>query len=72
MSTADMVTIIAVLIVVIAAYGYSIRLVGRVAEEFGEDPARWQMLMLPFALFGPMVAKVILTRRNGGGRGGYA
>jgi hypothetical protein len=54
----------------LAFWWYSIRVVGRVAEQFGEDPARWQVLMLPFSVFGPFVAWAILSRRNGGGRGG--
>jgi hypothetical protein len=67
------VAVVAVLVVAlgVAALAFSIRLVGRIAVEFGEDPARWQILMLPFALLGPLVARVILSRRNGrGGRGG--
>jgi hypothetical protein len=74
MRTLD-ITVVAVIVVALGgwALAFSIRLVGRIAAEFGEDPARWQVLMLPFALLGPLVARVILTRRNGGGgRGGYA
>jgi len=41
------------------------RIVGDVAREFGEDPARWRMLMLPFGLLGPLVARMLLTRRGG-------
>lgn len=47
-------------------------LVGRVAEQFGEDRRWWQLRMLPFTLFGPVVAWMILSRRGGGGRGGFA
>jgi len=47
------------------------RLVGQVAEDFGEDPARWRLLMLPFGIFGPTVARALLSR-NGGGRGGFS
>jgi hypothetical protein len=52
---------------VIALWVISMRLVGAVAEEFGEDPARWRLLMLPFGVFGPVVARALLTRRGGGG-----
>ena len=49
----------------------SVLVVGRVAEAFGEDPRRWQLLMLPFTVFGPFVAWIVLSRRGGGGgRGG--
>jgi hypothetical protein len=75
MRTLD-IAVVAVLVAAVASWAlaFSIRLVGRVAAEFGEDPARWQIMMLPFALLGPLVARVILTRRNGGGGrgGGYA
>jgi hypothetical protein len=56
----------------ILALWYSFRLVGWVAERFGEDPARWQLLMAPFNIFGPFVAWLILSRRNGGRGGRYA
>lgn len=52
---------------VVAVWVISMRLVGAVAEEFGEDPARWRMLMLPFGVFGPFVARALLNRRGGGG-----
>ena len=52
---------------VVALWAMSMRLVGAVAEEFGEDPARWRMLMLPFGVFGPVVARMLLNRRSGGG-----
>jgi hypothetical protein len=61
-----------VTIIVVAVLLLSARLVGQVAEEFGEDPATWQARMLPFGMFGPVLARAILNRRNGGGRGGYA
>ncbi len=48
----------------------SVLLVGRIAEGFGEDPRRWQLLMLPFTVFGPFVAWIVLSRRGGGGGGG--
>jgi len=74
MSFDDNVLVVAVLVVAIVVFitlRVSMRLVGQVAEEFGEDPARWRLLMLPFGVFGPVVARVILSRR-GGGPGGYA
>jgi hypothetical protein len=52
---------------VVAAWVVSLRLVGAVAEEFGEDPARWRLLMLPFGVFGPVIARALLSRRSGGG-----
>ena len=66
--------IIAVITVVLVGgvLAVSAVLVGRVAEQFGEDPRWWQLRMLPFALFGPVVAWMILSRRGGGGRGGFA
>ena len=55
---------------------YAVRAVGAVAEEFGEDPVRWQLMMLPFGIFGPFVARALLSRRGSGpgpgGPGGYA
>ena len=72
MRSATVLAIIALVVVVLAVYRYCILMVGRIAEEFGEEPARWQLMMLPFGLFGPIVARIMLTRRNGGGRGGYA
>ena len=72
MTSVAVLAVIAVTVVVLAVYRYSILMVGRIAEEFGEEPARWQLMMLPFGLFGPVVARILLTRRNGGGRGGYA
>ena len=44
---------------VVAAWVVSLRLVGAVAEEFGEDPARWRLLMLPFGVFGPVIARAV-------------
>jgi hypothetical protein len=73
MSAADNVLVVLLLVAAIVVYltlRVSMRLVGQVAEEFGEDPARWRIMMLPFGLLGPMVARVILSRR-GGGPGGY-
>jgi hypothetical protein len=58
-------------ILVAITYRYSMALVGQVAEEFGEDPRRWQMLMLPCGIFGPIVARVLLNR-GGRGPGGFA
>lgn len=49
----------------------SARLTGQVAHTLGEDPREWQLRMLPFALFGPIIAWVLLSRR-GSGRGGFA
>jgi hypothetical protein len=72
MRSAAVLAIIALVVVGLAVYRYSILMVGRIAEEFGEEPARWQLMMLPFGLFGPAVARIMLTRRNGGGRGGFA
>ena len=46
----------------------SARLTGLVAERFGEDPKPWQVRMLPFGPFGPVLAWVLLSRPGGGGR----
>jgi len=67
----DAVLVLAVAVAVVAVWGLSMRLVGQVAEEFGEDPARWRLLMLPFGILGPVVARVLLSR-NDGGRGGFS
>ncbi len=48
-----------------------IRMVGDIAAEYGEERTTWQAMMLPFGLFGPIVARLMLDRRHGGG-GGYA
>jgi hypothetical protein len=69
MSLGVAVTILVIIVVVVGVLTVSTRLVGQVAEEFHEDPARWKAAMLPFGLLGPMVARVILARRNGGGGG---
>jgi hypothetical protein len=63
--------LVVVTVLVALTYRYSMVMVAQVAEEFGEDPKRWQMLMLPFGVFGPVVARVLLNRR-GRGPGGFA
>jgi len=67
----DVLAVLAGVVAVVGVWVLSMRLVGQVAEEFGEDPARWRLLMLPFGIFGPVVARMLLSR-NGGGRGGFA
>jgi hypothetical protein len=67
----DTVAVLVGVVGVVAVWGLSMRLVGQVAEAFGEDAARWRLLMLPFGVFGPVVARVSLSR-NGGGRGGFS
>jgi hypothetical protein len=47
---------------VLAVLIYSAILTGRVANEYGEDPQRWQWLMLPFGILGPFLARMILSR----------
>ncbi len=69
--TFDTVAVLVGVVAVVAVWGLSMRLVGQVAEEFGEDPARWRLLMLPFGIFGRIVARVLLSR-NGGGRSGFS
>jgi hypothetical protein len=49
----------------------SSRVVGQIAEQYGEDPAWWKARMLPLRFFGPVVAKIMLERGRGGG-GGFA
>jgi hypothetical protein len=63
--------IIAGVVLAITVFGLSVRMVGDIADQYGEDRASWQMWMLPFGIFGPLIARIILDRRNGGG-GGYA
>ena len=58
--------------VVAAVLALSFRLTGLVAEHFGEDPAPWQLRLLPFALFGPIVLWLMLSRRGGGSGGRWA
>ena len=65
-----LVTTVLVVAVVAAVLLLSARLTGQVAENFGEDPREWQLRMLPFALFGPVILWLLLSRRNG--RGGWA
>ena len=63
----------AVLVAVVAAVLLlSARLTGQVAEHFGEDPRDWQLKMLPFALLGPILLWLLLSRRGTGGGGGWA
>jgi hypothetical protein len=45
----------------------SARVTGQVAERFGEDPRPWQLRMLPFGPFGPVLAWLLLSRAGGGG-----
>ena len=65
-----LVTTVLVVTVVAAVLLLSARLTGQVAESFGEDPREWQLRLLPFALFGPILLWLLLSRRNG--RGGWA
>jgi hypothetical protein len=67
----DVAAAVLVVAVVAAVLLLSMRLTGQVAESFGADPKPWQARMLPFALVGPVIAWVLLSRR-GGGRGGWA
>lgn len=62
-----LVTAVLVVAVVAAVLLLSARMTGQVAENFGEDPREWQRRMLPFALFGPIIAWLLLSRRGGGG-----
>lgn len=72
MSTTDVIVGLVGLVLVFAVLWVSAGIVGRVADEFGEERARWQAMMLPFGFFGPVVARTILSRRNGGRGGGFA
>ena len=53
--------------VVVGLLVTSSRLVGRIAESFGEDPRPWQLRMLPLPLLGPLLTWLLLSRRGGGG-----
>ena len=59
------------LVLVAAVLVLSARLTGLVAERFGEDPKPWQLRMLPYGPFGPVLAWLLLSR-PGGGRGSWA
>lgn len=63
----DVAVAIMVVAIVAAVLVLSIRFTGQVAERFGEDPKPWQVRMLPFALFGPIILWLLLSRRGGGG-----
>lgn len=67
-------TVVVVLLVALAAWVWvlGVRIVGKVAEGFGEDPRRWQKAMLPFGVLGPVIAYVLLSRGGGGGGRGLA
>jgi hypothetical protein len=61
-----------VVLLTLAAWVWAlgVRVVGRVAEGFGQDPRHWQKLMLPFGPLGPAIAYALLRRGGrGGGRG---
>ena len=62
-----LVSVALIVLVVGAVLAISYRLTGLVAEQFGEDPALWQLRLLPLALFGPIVLWLLLSRRGGGG-----
>jgi hypothetical protein len=72
MSGVEVVAALVVAVVVIAAWVASMRMVAQVDEEFGADPALWQRLMLLFGIFGPVIARVLLSRNSGGRGGGFA
>jgi hypothetical protein len=72
MSGLVLAAVLVVAIFVVAAWVLSMRMVGQVAEEFGADPVRWQRMMLPFGIFGPLVARVLLSRTGRGPGGGFA
>jgi hypothetical protein len=57
---------VALAALVVALLVTSARLVGQIAERFGEDPRPWQLRMLPLTVFGPLVVWLILSRRGGG------
>ena len=73
MSSSQSLIVAVITVVVIGGMlAVSAVLVGRVAEQFGEDRRWWQLRMLPFTLFGPVVAWMILSRRGSGGPRGFA
>lgn len=59
-------TLLVVAAVVVGVLVVSTRLVGEIAERFGEDPRYWQRRLLPLGFFGPVVLWIILNRRDGG------
>jgi len=67
-STADVALLLGVALAVVIE-ALCIRMVGDVAESYGEERTTWQAWMLPLGVFGPMVAKILLDRRHGGGSG---
>jgi hypothetical protein len=68
MSTAQAVALgIALAAVLVGLMVTSSRLVGQIAERFGEDPRPWRLRMLPFTVLGPLITWLLLSRRGGGG-----
>ena len=67
-SAADVAILLGVALAVVIE-ALCIRMVGDLAESFGEERTTWQAWMLPLGVFGPMVAKILLDRRHGGGSG---
>jgi hypothetical protein len=65
MSALDAATVLAVVVAVLAVWVLSARMVGQVADQFGVDPVRWQRMMLPFGILGPVIAWVLLGRDGG-------
>ena len=63
----EVVLALALAAVVVGLLVTSSRLVGQIAERFGEDPRPWQLRMLPLTVLGPIVTWLILSRRDGGG-----
>jgi hypothetical protein len=70
--TSSLLVAVVSVVLVGAVLAVSAVLVGRVAEQFGEDPRWWQLRMLPLNVFGPFVAWMILSRRGSGGPRGFA
>jgi len=64
-TASEIALVVALVAVVVGALVLSARMVGVVAERFGEDPRYWQPRMLPFAFFGPVVLWLLLSHRGG-------
>jgi hypothetical protein len=69
---APVVVAVLVLVIAVPVVLWCLKTVGEIAEEHGEDKVRWQVMMLPLGIFGPIVARAMLDRNGRGGGGGFA
>ena len=68
MTTAQGVLVgVALTAIVLGVLWMSAQITGQVAQRFGEEPRFWQLRMLPFGPFGPVLLWFVLNQRGGGG-----